>query len=118
MGGGGFPGALSDLHETTQYKVEGKGGISEPWYPQRGLRKGCPTFPILLNIYHQVVMDAAEKRRKDAAAEVGGEAGIPRHHVPGGGIPGRFLGKHNFEALVNHFTASLFADDTTLLGEE
>ena len=38
-----------------------------------------PASPILFNIYDQVVMDAAEKRRKNAAGEESGEAGIPWH---------------------------------------
>ena len=58
------------------------------------------------------------RRRKDAAAEEGGETGIPWQHVPGGGISGRLWEKHNSEAMVNHFTSSLFADETTLLGGE
>ena len=41
---------LIDLHETTEYKVRGKEGMSSAWLPARGLREGCSTSPILFNI--------------------------------------------------------------------
>ena len=116
--GGNFLRALMDLHETTQYKVKGKEGCSEPWYPQGGLREGCPTSPILFNMYHQVVMDTAERRRGEIAGEGRREVGIPGHCVPGSRLPGKLWEKFNSEARSHHFTSSLFADDTTLLGEE
>ena len=31
---------LIDLHETTEYKVRGKEGMSSAWLPARGLREG------------------------------------------------------------------------------
>ena len=43
---------LIDSHETTEYKVHGKEGMSSAWLPARGLREACTTFPILFNIYH------------------------------------------------------------------
>ena len=116
--GGNYLRALMDLHETTQYKVKGKEGCSEPWYPQGGLRELCPTSPILFNIYHQVVMDTAERRRGEIAGEGRREVGIPWHCVLGSRLPGKLWEKFNSEARSHHFTSSLFADDTTLLGEE
>ena len=50
---------LIDLHETTEYKVRGKEGMSSAWVPARGLREGCSTSPILFNIYHQAVLRQA-----------------------------------------------------------
>ena len=47
---------LVDLHETTEYRVKGREGLSEGWTTARGLREGYPTSPILFNIYHQAVM--------------------------------------------------------------
>ena len=47
-----------------------------------------------------------------------GEVGIPWHCVPGSRLPGKLWEKCNSEARGYHFTSSLFADDTTLLGEE
>ena len=47
---------LVDLHETIEYMVKGREGTSEGWMPARCLHEGCPTSPILFNIYKQVVM--------------------------------------------------------------
>ena len=55
--------ALVDLHETTEYRVKVREGLSEGWMPARGLHEGCPTSPILLNIYHQAVMRQALEAR-------------------------------------------------------
>ena len=50
---GGMKETLVDLHETTEYKVRGKKGMSSTWVLARGLREGCSTSPILFHIYHQ-----------------------------------------------------------------
>ena len=60
---GNFLRMLQNLHETTEYKIRGKDGVSETWIPERGLREGCPSSPGLFNIFHQVVMRVAEKER-------------------------------------------------------
>ena len=55
---------LVDLHETTEYRVKGREGMSEGWMPARGLFEGCPSSPILFNmIYHQSVMRQALEAR-------------------------------------------------------
>ena len=59
--------ALKNLHEKTIYKVRGRNAMSESWVPQRGLREGCTTSPILFSIFHACVMKRAnEERRKNA----------------------------------------------------
>ena len=58
---GKFMDTLMDLHETTQYKVRGREGDSSTWRPERGLREGCPTSPVLSIIYHKAVMQVAIK---------------------------------------------------------
>ena len=52
---GDFLRVVIDLHEATEYAVRGKEGDSEVWVPERGLREGCPSSPILFNIFHQAV---------------------------------------------------------------
>ena len=107
---------LVALHETTSYKIKGKGDVSSPWTPQRGLREGCPTSPILFNIFHQAVMRVAEGERSRRG---GHQVGIPWTHMPGSSFPGRKLWeKESSETVETRFTCSLFADDTTILGEE
>jgi hypothetical protein len=110
---------ILDLHETATYKVKGKEGNSEPWNPQRGLREGCPTSPVLFNVFHQAVMRRAGEARKRMAEEVGVAAGLEWHWLPGGGFPGQNLWeKHNSETQSMRIDTLLFADDTTLVGTE
>ena len=52
---------IEGLHEKTCYRVKGKEGLSENWRPQRGLREGCATSPILYNIYHTQAVRLAQK---------------------------------------------------------
>ena len=58
---------LKGLHEQTQYRVKGREGLSEPWTPQRGLREGCATSPILFNVYHSEAMKRAAEERKTSS---------------------------------------------------
>ena len=75
------------IHETTEYKVRGKVGFSETWVPDRGLREGCPSSPVLFNIFHQAVMRLAAKLRLKEAEEKGLTAGIVVKWVPGSAFP-------------------------------
>ena len=58
---------LQNLQERPECKVKGRVSMSEAWEPQRGLREGCATSPILFNIYHSCVMKLAEKERSSQA---------------------------------------------------
>ena len=58
--------------------------MSESWMPARGLREGCSTSPILLNIYHPVVMQQFEARWH----EQGGDVVVTWRLVPGGSFAG------------------------------
>jgi hypothetical protein len=106
-----------DLHETTAYCVKGKEEDSETWYPERGLREGCPTSPVLFNVFHQAVMRRAEEARKATANENGVCVGVRWRWVPGNFFPGTGLWeKYNSEAISVDLSLSLFADDTTIIG--
>ncbi|KAI8486755.1 hypothetical protein Bbelb_355030 [Branchiostoma belcheri] len=105
--------SVIDLHESTEYKVRGKEGMSEPWVPARGLREGCSTSPILFNIYHQAVMRQGEEERRKR----GGEVGVPWRWVPGGSFAGnRVWEKGGTEVKSVKVPSALFADDTSILG--
>jgi hypothetical protein len=107
---------LKGLHEETSYRVRGKTGLSEPWLPQRGLREGCATSPILFNVYHGVAVVRAERAREAAAA---GPVGIPWQWQPGHSLPPRDTRRalRSQSAQQTRLVLSLFADDTTVCGQ-
>ena len=45
--------------------MKSREGMNEGWMPSKGLREGCPTSPILFNIYHQAVMRQALEGREE-----------------------------------------------------
>ena len=61
---GNFPNCIRDFHETTEYCIKSKHSDSGSWTPERGLREGCTTSPVLFNIFHQMVIGLEEKRRE------------------------------------------------------
>ena len=96
---------LVDLHETTEYRVKGRAGLSEGWMPARGLRVGCPTPPILFNIYHQAVMRQALEARGAEPWEEKSSFASERVRERGSG-----------EAKEIRIDCMLFADDMTVVG--
>ena len=111
--------AIKNLHEATEYRIKGKEGESEPWIPNRGLREGCPSSPPLFNIYHQVVMRIATRKRKEKAEETNLEMGLTFKWVPGSSFPNEARWeKHNSEAKEVMIDKGLFADDTTKIGKK
>ena len=46
---------LKELHGFTSYRVRGEERDSTKFIPQRGLREGCATSPVIFNIFHQAV---------------------------------------------------------------
>ena len=104
---------VKDLHESTEYMVRGREGMSERWMPERGLREGCSTSPILFNVYHQAVMRQAEMER----AVHGGAVGVAWRWMPGGSFAGvKAWERGSAEAVSVRLTLGLFADDTTVVG--
>ena len=104
---------VMDLHESTEYKVRGREGMSEAWVPARGLREGCSTSPILFNVYHQAVMRMAEKQRERSNEKVG----VVWKWIPGGAFAGASSWEKGCTEAVNvRITSALFADDTTIVG--
>ena len=106
--------SICDLHETTEYRVKGREGMSTAWLPARGLREGCSTSPILFNIYHQAVMRQAGEARVANERDVG----VEWKWVPGSTFAGKARWeKGSTEGVSVRISELLFADDTTLVGE-
>ena len=114
-----FLNCLKDLHEATSYVVKGKEGNSKEWIPERGLRGGCPTSPVLFNVFHQMVIKVAEEKRKKNSETTKKTVGIAWRHLEQNKPPSASqFGKYNSEAKTTSFSMSLFADDTTILGNK
>ena len=64
------------LHGGTSYRVRVHGGLSKVFVLERGLREGCPSSPVLFNIYHAAVMMDFRDRRKEAAQQGTMDEGI------------------------------------------
>ena len=87
--------------------------MSEEWMPERGLREGCSTSPVLFNIYHQAVMRQAESSRMEENAN----AGVKWKWIPGGSFSGNASWEKGCsEAKGVRLTSALFVDDTTIVG--
>jgi hypothetical protein len=104
--------ALQGLHEQTSYKIKGREEHSTEWCPQRGLREGCATSPELFNIYHSAAIRQAKEVR-------GNNVGISWMWRPRSALPPRStrLASKSSETKRFRVEESLFADDTTAIGE-
>jgi len=108
---------LKDLHEFTSYRVRGEERDSTEFIPQRGLREGCATSPVIFNIFHQAVIRVAEKERAREAEKRKKKVGIEWSFMPGHSLPPKNVkNTFNSEAKNATLTMSLFADDTTIIG--
>ena len=109
---------LKCLHEQTQYRVKGREGLSEPWTPQRGLREGCATSPILFNVYHSEAMKRAAEERKKLAASNNHDYGLVWLCNRGNNLPPTDINKGIKSSTREEYriSESLFADDSTLIG--
>ena len=59
-----------DMHEASEYRVKGRGGMRRDGCQRGGIREGCLTSLILFNIYHQAVpRQQSEMRGTDGREE-------------------------------------------------
>ena len=113
---GKFFHCITDLHESTNYCVKSQHSVSSSWNPERGLREGCPTFPVLFNLFHQMVIEIAETKRRQLGNQSRKKVGIEWSWLPGKLPSNNQYGRYNSEAKQTNITMSLFVDDTTILG--
>ena len=107
------------LHETTVCSVRGSKEDSAPWYPEKGLREGCPISPELFNMFHQAIMMQAKADRRETAEENNQEVGVQWSWITDSNITGSKLWeKYNSETRTVNITLFLFTDNTTIIGNK
>ena len=67
---------MKGLYEETKYRIKGREGLSKVLQPERGLREGDATSPILFNLYHEQSMKLALDTRHESARRSGKECGL------------------------------------------
>ncbi len=77
---------LRALHNHTASSVRFEGHQSSECIPERGLREGCPSSPILFNIYHRCIMEVFRARRARKALELNATPAIYWSYKVGGKI--------------------------------
>ena len=103
---------LKELHEFTSYRVRGEERDSMEFIPQRGLREGCATSPVIFTIFHQTVIQVAERERALEAEKRKKKVGIEWSFMPGHSLPPKNVkNTFNSEAKNATLTMSLFADE-------
>ena len=98
-----------DLHEFTSHRVKGEERDSTEFIPQRGLREGCATSPVIFNIFHQAVIRVAEKERVHEAEKRNEKVGIDWSFMPGHSLPPKNV-KNTFNSEAKNTTL------TTIIG--
>ena len=110
---------LKAIHEHTGMKVKYQGDTSSEYLPDRGLREGCPSSPILFNIYHDAVMQDFRTRREVKAKQEGWQPGIEWEYKIDGKLrkrqsERRQQGRDTETIILGDFG---YADDTGIVGE-
>ena len=62
---------LNGLHEETRYQVRLGATKGDPYLPNKGLREGCSTSPILFDVFHDESTRQATAARQQLAADEG-----------------------------------------------
>ena len=114
-----FGKVLRAIHEGTASKVRLQGMESASFVPDRGLREGCPSSPILFNIFHHGFMEVFRARRTRAAAAGGRTPGLVWIYKVDGRVAKRKTdredeGRHTRHCVIGDFA---YADDTGIVGE-
>ena len=114
-----FLQVLRGIHEDPKCKVRHQGRLSSTFVPERGLREGCPSSPILFNVYHHCVMEVFRARRSRRAEQEGQTPGLNWVFKVDGKVGKRRLdrieeGRNIKRVCLGDFA---YADDTGIMGE-
>jgi hypothetical protein len=113
-----FLKVLRPIHDGTHTKVRHQGFTSSTFIPDRGLREGCPSSPVLFNVFHDSLMEVFRARRTRAAQNIDAIPGINITYKVDGRVAKRRNdrndeGRHTKHARVGDFA---YADDTAIIG--
>lgn len=114
-----FLRVLKAVHDHTASAVRFEGSLSTSFLPERGLRAGCPSSPILFNIYHSGMLEVFRARRLRAAEAKDLIPGIVWDFKVDGKIGKRRMdrleeGRNVKSRVIGDFA---YADDTGIVGE-
>ena len=109
---------LKAIHNGTASKIRYQGFVSSSFVPERGLREGCPSSPILFNIFHDALMDVFRTRRERAAEVLQTHTGLDLTYKVDGRIAKRKgdrdeEGRNIKRICIGDFA---YADDTGIVG--
>lgn len=109
---------LKAIHDGGHSKVRFQGLVSSPFSPERRIREGCPSPPILFNIFHDCLMTVFRARRSRDAASSDTDPGLTWVYQVDGRVAKRRgdrneEGRHIKRTCVGDFA---YADDTALVG--
>lgn len=114
-----FLQVLKALHEHTKLQVFIHNGYSSSWLTDRGLREGCPSSPILFNLFHTFIMRTFRARRATLAAQHSLPPGLPWDFKVDGRLTRTGNAKLSSRGVQSVCLGDVeYADDTQIYGFE
>ena len=114
-----FLNVLKALHDRTQFQVFIHNGYSTPWLTDPGLREGCPSSPVLFNIFHTFVLRTFRCRRAANASAHGMVPGLSWAFKVDGRLTRSGAGKTSSRGVHSVVLGDVeYADDTQIFGEQ
>ena len=103
----------------TQFQVFIHNGYSSPWFTERGLREGCPSSPVLFNVFHTFIMRNFRIKRAQLATSLSLPPGLPWQYKVDGRLSRTGQSKLCGRGIVNMSLGDVeYADDTQICGLE
>lgn len=114
-----FLQVVKALHEHTTFTVFIHNGYSSALLTERGLREGCPSPPVLFNIFHSYILKTFRHRRALQAHNLNLTPGLPWCFKVDGHLTRTVAGKHSSRGVLKVCLGDVeYADDTQIVGYE
>ena len=114
-----FVQVVKALHEHTTFTVFIHNGYSSPWLTERGLREGCPSSPVLFNIFHSYILKTFRHRRALQAHNLNITPGLPWCFKVDGHLTRTVAGKQSSRGVLKVCLGDVeYADETQIMGYE